>query len=102
MSCTGEHDLAVECLVAGATFYHQKPVELSTVGTIWQYVALLGPVAPSMAVEQTTEDDHDDEEEEDSVNNQDKEVGGKKQKVSWDHDLHLKFVHAVDRIGIKR
>ncbi|CAA7402200.1 unnamed protein product [Spirodela intermedia] len=102
MSCTRGHDLAVECLVAGATFYHQKPMDLSTVGTIWQHVTLVGPMTPpSTIVKKTTEDEQDDEEEEDSIKI-DKKVERKKQKVSWNHDLHMQFLDAVDRLGIKR
>ncbi|KAF8074404.1 hypothetical protein N665_1104s0012 [Sinapis alba] len=129
LSAHSDYDSVMKGIIHGACDYLVKPVSLKELRNIWQHVVkknigsykrIIGPSrqllpssesAPSGSrkrkekVEDSGDGDDSDREEEDGEGSeQDGEESStrKKPRVVWSQELHQKFVHAVQQLGLDK
>ena len=127
LSAHSDYDSVMKGIIHGACDYLVKPVSLKELRNIWQHVVKknIGSykkiIAPSRHLLPTSEyaprgsgkrkekaddsgdgdDDSDrDDEEDGSEQDGDESSSRKKRRVVWSQELHQKFVHAVQQLGL--
>ncbi|CAN7038531.1 hypothetical protein IGI04_005391 [Brassica rapa subsp. trilocularis] len=129
LSAHSDYDSVMKGIIHGACDYLVKPVSLKELRNIWQHVVKknIGSykkiIAPSRHLLPTSEyapsgsgkrkekaddsgdgdDDSDrDDEEDGSEQDGDESSSRKKRRVVWSQELHQKFVHAVQQLGLDK
>lgn len=96
----------------GACDYLLKPVRIEELKNIWQHVvrksklkknksSVSNGAANSDKANRKRKEQYEEEEEEERGNENDDPTAQKKPRVLWTHELHNKFLAAVDHLGVE-
>ncbi|KAG7545425.1 Homeobox-like domain superfamily [Arabidopsis suecica] len=97
----------------GACDYLLKPVRIEELKNIWQHVvrksklkknksSVSNGAANSDKANRKRKEQYEEEEEEERGNENDDPTAQKKPRVLWTHELHNKFLAAVDHLGVEK
>ncbi|EOA16400.1 hypothetical protein CARUB_v10004554mg [Capsella rubella] len=97
----------------GACDYLLKPVRIEELKNIWQHVvrksklkksnsSLSNGAGNSDRANRKRKEQYEEEEEEERGNENDDPTAQKKARVIWTHELHNKFLSAVDHLGVEK
>jgi len=97
----------------GACDYLLKPVRIEELKNIWQHVVRKSKLKKNKSnvsngsgncdkANRKRKEQYEEEEEEERGNDNDDPTAQKKPRVLWTHELHNKFLAAVDHLGVER